>query len=228
MFAPAPRFVQAVGVVYTVNTTAITGGLSANCVSGVGACTLPDAITAASGATTDVTIALQVSTTYTLTAVDNTNSSGPSGLPNYTGGTGGAHPLTLQGNGATITRSSAAGTPAFRLLHATGFGSTLAIQNLTASNGDAGGGIFAVNAMTVANSTIAGNHSDGTSDGGYGAGIFAFGTITVTNSTISGNSANGANGSGGHSGGIASLSPVFVTNSTISGNHADATGAGGA
>jgi len=227
------------GAVYTVNTTAITGGLSANCVSGVGACTLPDAITAASGATTDVTIALQASTTYTLTAVDNTDSSGPSGLPNYTGGTGGAQTLTLQGNGATITRSSAAGTPAFRLLHATGFGSTLAIQNLTASNGDAGGGsgggIFAVNAMTVANSTITGNHTNGTPTtggvAGNGGGIYA-GTLTVTDSTFTGNTANGISDggtdqSGGSGGGIFAFGTATVTNSTITGNHIDGTRNGG-
>jgi hypothetical protein len=57
------------------------------------------------------TITLVVGTTFTLTAVDNT-SDGATGLPVIAANDN----LTLVGNGDVIQRSTARGTPAFRLL----------------------------------------------------------------------------------------------------------------
>ena len=57
------------------------------------------------------TITLPAGATFTLTAVDN-GRFGPTGLPSITEAGGG---LTILGNGSTIERSSAAGTPVFRL-----------------------------------------------------------------------------------------------------------------
>ena len=59
------------------------------------------------------TITLAANTTFDLTAVNNTTN-GANGLP-VIGGKNGADNLTIIGNGATIDRSTAAGTPAFRL-----------------------------------------------------------------------------------------------------------------
>src|SRR5262249_25132916 len=63
-------------------------------------------------------ITLTAGATYTLTAVNNTTygpnglSDGPNGLPVITDSYG----LTIVGQGATVERSTATGTPAFRLL----------------------------------------------------------------------------------------------------------------
>ena len=54
-------------------------------------------------------INLAASGTYTLTAVDNTGYYGPTGLPVI------VSPITINGNGATILRTSAPSTPDFRI-----------------------------------------------------------------------------------------------------------------
>ena len=59
----------------------------------------------------------------------------------------GGHSLVIQGNGATIARSSDTGTPAFRLLDVAA-GAVLEVDNLTLNNGlevglaARGGGIY--------------------------------------------------------------------------------------
>ena len=131
-------------------------------------------------------------------------------------------PVTLNGNGHTITQTCASGGVLDQ--ESTG---ALTIQNVTITGGNApssGGGIEAAAAdITLTNSTISGNKV--TSIGGEGGGIEeSSGNVTVTNSTISGNTVTGDGGSEG--GGIReSGGNVTVTNSTISGN--TVTGAGG-
>src|SRR3712207_5411992 len=83
-----------------------------------GSCTLVDAITAANtdnaiglcpaGSGAD-NVVLPANSTQTLTAVNN-GYVGPSGLPVVTS------TITIAGNGSTIARSAAAGTPDFRIL----------------------------------------------------------------------------------------------------------------
>src|SRR5450432_4510511 len=69
------------------------------------------AITNANASAADDTISLSPGCTYTLTSVNDTTN-GASGLPAIVStATGGK--LTIEGNGATIARSSAGGTPAF-------------------------------------------------------------------------------------------------------------------
>src|SRR5262249_55620890 len=99
------------------NTITVT--TTADDVTGNGNCTLREAIQAATpAAAVDAcpagsgadTIALAAGATYTLATQDNAQY-GFNGLPVvYT-------PITIEGNGATITRSSAGGTPTFRLFH---------------------------------------------------------------------------------------------------------------
>ena len=158
--------------------------------------------------------------------------------------------LTIQGPGAnllTVQRSTAIGTPIFRVFN---IGSvTVRISGLTIANGNTadgaaggsnpgvnGGGIINTGTLTITNSFITGNltGSGGSNDGGTGGpggdggGIYNSGTLTVTNSTISGNSAGpGGNGgatatggTGGRGGGIANTGTLSVVNSTLNGNQA--------
>src|SRR5262245_5229420 len=69
------------------------------------------AINAANASTGADTITLSAGKTFSLTAVDH-NTNGATGLPAIVAGGG---PLTILGNGDTIERSAAAGTPGFRL-----------------------------------------------------------------------------------------------------------------
>src|SRR5262249_6794620 len=75
------------------------------------------------------TITLVAGTTFTLTARDN-STDGPTGLPVIAANDN----LTIQGNGDTITRSTATGTPAFRLLDVAA-GASLTMSNATLQGG---------------------------------------------------------------------------------------------
>jgi len=183
-------------------------------------CTLADAITAAntntatggceagSGADT-----INLQTNVTLTAVNNTTNDN-NGLPVITSA------ITIEGNGNTISRSSATN---FRILAVAG-GGNLTLNSATVSGGDAsnpftgagaGGGIFNYGTLTVQNSTLSGNSAR------FGGGIFNYGTLTVQNSTLSGNSAT-------FGGGIRNNGTLTVqSNSTLSANSTRQYGSGG-
>src|SRR2546421_10427277 len=150
----------------------------------------------------------------------------------------------------TVKRSTAGGTPAFRIFHI--LQHTVTIEGLSIINGlalalgnspDAGGGIFCDDeefnnerlAVTVSNCVITGNTAGGPTGFGGGGGIsfgaingFAPSTLMVNNCTISSNSCKGYNG-----GGIyidvrdtTGMSSVTIANCTISGNSADRLGGG--
>src|SRR5262249_15313713 len=110
-------------------------------------------------------------TPYVLAAVNNPPN-GANGLPVI--GAGKAVSLTIIGNGDTIERSTAAGTPAFRLFDLAA-GSSLSLQNLTLQNGLAQG---------------AGAAADG-------GAIYNQGTLTLTAATVENNNAQGSNGANG-------------------------------
>ena len=165
--------------------------------------------------------------------------------------------LTIQGPGAnllTVQRSTAIGTPIFRVFN---IGSaTVTISGLTIANGNTadgaagggnpgvnGGGIINTGTLTITNSSITGNltgsgGSNGSGSGGLGGnggGIYNSGTLTVTNSTISGNrtgpggngGASGTGGKGGSGGGIANTGTLSVVNSTLNDNQAGSGGNAG-
>ena len=121
------------------------------------------AIHAADSSNHNNTIALAAGGSYVLSAVDNTTD-GPTGLPVVNNG---GHSLVIQGNGATIARSSDTGTPAFRLLDVAA-GSVLEVDNLTLKNGletgpaARGGGIYSQGSLKLANAVINGNAAQGT------------------------------------------------------------------
>jgi hypothetical protein len=129
--------------------------------------------------------------------------------------------ITIEGNGATITRGKHA--EAFRIFAVDAgvpgptFGN-LTLNNVTVSGGSTsenGGGIYARGLLTLNNAVVAGNTA------AYGGGIFGvFAGVNVNNSTISGNTANGGD-FGAFGGGIeGSLAPITVVDSTVSGNRA--------
>ena len=175
---------------------------------------LISALTAASSGTT--TLALPSGCIYTLTSVNN-SSDGGTGLPVITAN------VTIQGNGASITRSTASGTPAFRILDVASGGS-LTISSLTLNNGLANGGqqgggaIFSHGTLTVSTSTFTNNSSPSTT-GTSGGAINSSGTLNVTTSLFAGNSAQ-------EGGGVFNQSLATITDSTFSGNNATIYGGG--
>ncbi len=177
-----------------------------------GGCTLVDAITAANtdaptgscpggnGADT-----IHLFSPVTLNVVNDSGLDGPSGLPQV------SSDITIEGNGNTIERASAA--PDFRLFFVNGSGK-LVLNDATVSGGKlvgSGAGVFNNNTLTLVNSTISGNTAF------FGGGVYGYvGDVSIINSTISGNSADFDGG------GISnrSASVVTITGSTISGNTA--------
>jgi hypothetical protein len=132
--------------------------------------------------------------------------------------------IVLEGPGAsalTVARSSAEGTPAFRVITVAAF-VEVAVSGLTLAGGRAqeGGGLFNAGLLTVTDSTLSDNLALA------GGGIFNQGTLTINASTFSGNSAVGAGG------GISNSGTLTVNASTLSGNsalsgHSNAAGVGG-
>lgn len=133
------------------------------------------------------TITLTPGKTFTLTAVNNTTD-GPTALPVIAAN----NKLSIRGNGATIARSTAKGTPPFRLFDVAS-GAALTLENLTLANGqvigdtgkDANGGAI-LNAagatLTVKCSAFVGNQVVG-GDGGGGLGGLGCGGAIWNNGT---------------------------------------------
>jgi hypothetical protein len=134
------------------------------------------------GAGTNDVINLTPST-YTLTAVNNTLGSDANGLPRIAA-VGTAGTLTIDGNGAIIERSTAGGTPDFRLFYLP-LNANLTLDDITLRNGrtDFGGAIRSLGGVvTISNSTLTNNVSSDS-----GGAINGFGGLTVTDSTFSTN-----------------------------------------
>ena len=184
-------------------------------------CTASDLISAITAAnTSNGTVTLTAGCTYTLTAIDNTTDNGGVGLPVITGN------VTIQGAGATIARSTASGTPVFRIFDVASSGS-LTLDSVTISNGLAdnsqqgGGGIFSHGTLTVTGSTFSGNSAPSTA-GTSGGAINSSGTLNVSTSTFTGNTAQEGGGIFNQS----TSAPVTVTDTTFSNNTATVFGGG--
>ena len=213
---------------------------------GGGAAGLIAAITAANADPGADTITLAAGCTYALTAADNSDSNGANGLPVVT------TQITIEGNGATITRSS---EDAFRIVEVEA-GGALRLHELTVSGGGAntvsgagadGGGIANEGTLIVDESAVIGNGAgfglssqcpSGAPPGsaGRGGGIYSTGTLIVSNSTVSDNRAGGGGSNpcaqrgggspGGDGGGIDSSGTLTVSNCIIRGNSAGDGGEG--
>ena len=181
---------------------------------------LKNAITTANGNGQADTINLASVGTYTLTAIDN-STNGANGLPVIVNDVAGLD-LTINGNGATIQRSTAAGTPEFRILRIDG--ASVDCLGLTIARGKvdgvfpayAGAGIYCVQStLNLTNCAVREN------TGIFGGGIFNnLGTLTLNGCTVNANLATSG-------GGLANFQGTLILrNSTVSGNGAEATGGG--
>ena len=183
---------------------------------------LAASISAASGTTQ--TINLTAGCTYTFTA----GSAGDTltALPHITSGTN----LTINGNGATIQRSSASGTPPFRLFAVDG-GGTLTLNSVSITNGGCGNGascnnlegggayVYASGTLNVVLSNFTGNQTGVDTTNSRGGAIESFGALTVDRSTFTSNQAQNNGGAIFNWGGTLS-----VTNSTFASNTAQNVG----
>lgn len=147
--------------------------------------------------------------------------------------------ITIDGPGAnqlTVQRSTATGTPAFRIFDVIGSYNNppvgVTIRGLTITNGNSsevGGGILSnAHTLTIDHCVISGNSAPA-GGGIYNAGRYADSSVVnVIHSTISGNSST-------NGGGAYIVGPGFygfrggemtITNSTVSGNVATSSGGG--
>lgn len=160
---------------------------------------------------------------------------GPTGLPVIT------DDMTIEGNGATIRRSTTSGTPEFRIM-AVDQGVNMVLRNTTISDGRfneesnyshyTGAGIENRGNLTLENCTIRYNYTYA-----WGSGIRNSGNLVVSYSSIIDNAAyNGGSGisSSGtatitgsliannwafyYTGGIENTGEMVITNSTVTGN----------
>jgi hypothetical protein len=190
-----------------------------------------NAANAAGGANT---ITLTPATTFNLTVADNEFGT-PTGLPVIAA----ANDLTIVGNADTIQRSTATGTPAFRLF-AVATGSSLTLNNLTLSNGlsfhptsgiwGEGGGIANEGTLSLSRVTVQNCVAKGQERyPAFGGGIYSSGTLAVVDSAIVNNQALGSNGSEywafsksgntGEGGGLfVAGGTASLTNTTVSSN----------
>jgi hypothetical protein len=177
-------------------------------------------LTNAAGGFNSIELKAAPSAPYTLTAVNNTTD-GANGLPVIAPGNRLDIFATIWGAGVTIQRSTAPGTPAFRLFDVAA-GASLELSGLTLQNGLAagagvsaeGGAIYSrgnlrLPRVTVQNNTAQGVNGingidnpiseDGLPGGdARGGGLYvAGGTASLFNDTISGNSAQGGAGGEG-------------------------------
>ena len=178
---------------------------------------LISAITTANNTSGGGTVTLTSGCTYTLTAINNTTDAGGVGLPVIKG------QVTIAGSGAAITRSTASGTPVFRIFDVASSGS-LTLNSVTISNGLAnngqqgGGGIFNHGTLTISGSTFSGN-SEPASTGTSGGAVNNSGTLNVSTSTFTGNSAQ-------EGGGVFNQKTATISNDTFANNIATVYGGG--
>ena len=169
------------------------------------------------GGTNTITLTAPTTSPYVLTAVNNTTN-GANGLPVISGGGKklAADNLTIVGNGDTIERSTASGTPAFRLFDVAG-GSSLTLENLTLTGGLAygsgaaadGGAIYNQGTLTLNAATVQGNTAQG-SNGAAG--------VITTSKLKPGQSVNGQTGADAAGGGIWSSGSVTLQGGTLIGS----------
>jgi hypothetical protein len=182
------------------------------------------------GGSNTITLTAPTTSPYVLTAADNTTD-GPTGLPVIKGGNK-PDSLTIIGNGDTIERSTASGTPDFRLFDVAS-GASLTLQNLTLENGLAiaafiggvakigvaeGGAVYNQGTLVLSGVIVQQNGAFGfdgqksfsksnpSGDAGedaFGGGIWSGGALTCDNGTvIKNNTAQGGRGGNANPGSL--------------------------
>lgn len=196
--------------------------------AGDGRCTLREAMRAANtdtasgvaagecaaGSGADTIVLAAATQLYTLAVVDAVGTSGSNGLPIV------VTPITIEGNGATLQRSGAAGTPDFRLFEVAPNGN-LTLRNLHLRNGRAqNGGALYNNAGTV---TVEGGEVSASVAVCDGGGIATFGGIMLFKSSTARDNVAGCSG-----GGVFARSGVIsIYESTLAANVSSGGGGGG-
>ena len=152
------------------------------------------------------TITLVAGKTFTLTAVDNwgpvANNDGQNGLPLIA-----AHDnLSIVGNGDTIERSSANGTPGFRLFDVAA-GASLTLANLVLQRGlslsqEGGAAILNKGSLTLNRVTVQNNIAQSLVSASARGGIYSGGSLTMQDCTVQNNQAVGIGGMDGLGGGL--------------------------
>ena len=195
---------------FTVTNTGDNGGVNPS--PGAGTGTLRQAIVDANANAGADMITFSASVTGTIVL--------SSALPNL------SDDVIISGPGAnvlTVQRSTAAGTPSFRIFTINS-GKTVTISGLTITNGNVdGGGIYNDHAiLAVSNSTLSGNSASLTGGGIYNNAFNGSATLTINNSTLSGNSATTGGGGGifndGRFSGSATLTIVSTILNNLGGN----------
>ncbi len=177
------------------------------------------------GPGTDI-INLDGSCVYQLATIDNTVD-GNNGLPSITSS------IVINGNGATVRRSTGAQKMPIRLFHVSQ-GGELVIDNLTLHDGigmeppditiplrNSGGAIFNAGTLTVTSSVF--DYNRATQNGGA---VYNSGTMTVENTTFQNNAVNINNETWEKGGAIYNVGTATITTSTISNNIASWSGGG--
>src|SRR3954468_11193599 len=159
--------------------------LSAACSGTIGdVASLKSAISAANVSSPGPdTISLGAGCVYTLTAVDN-NWYGPNGLPAI------ASDITIDGNGATIARSTALATPSFRLF----FVGADPVSQSTLNYISPGAGTLTLHDLTLTGGLARGGSpgfGGGGGGGGFGGAVFSQGTVVMDRVLLTANTAEG-------------------------------------
>jgi CSLREA domain-containing protein len=198
------------GASFSVNSTAdqpdATPGNGVCVSTPTGVCTLRAAIMEANALAGPGAIELQAGAVYTLTLTGN-DEVGALGDLDITGDL----TLTVAGGGQAVIGAHASLNDRVFEIKA---GVTANFTGLTVRGGVStapGGGINNQGALTLRDSTVSGNATQGPT---FGAGLFNAGSLWLYDSTLSGNTSQGGGG------GLANLGVITATNSTISGNSA--------
>jgi hypothetical protein len=195
------------------------------------------------GGANTITLTAPTSSPYILTAQNNLTN-GPTGLPVIAANDN----LTIAGNGDIIERSTAKGTPGFRLFNVAA-GASLTLENVTLQGGAAyqtgasavsaeGGAIYSLGTLVLNDVRLQDNTARGLNLPAAGGALYVGGgTATLTGDTVVNNTAWGALGRGdgtraglpaGLGAGVfvASGGTVTLTDDTIEFNSDNAKGAG--
>jgi len=169
-------------------------------------------------------IDLEAGCVYELGTVDNTVD-GNNGTPTITSS------IVINGNGATVRRSTSSQKAAIRLFHISQ-GGELTLNNLTLHDGlgmepvdvtdtirNSGGAIFNYGTLTVNNSVFDYNRAKT-----HGGGIFNAGAMTINNTSFQNNGVNISNQPNEAGGAIWNNGTATITNSTFVGNIASLSG----
>ena len=216
-----------VALASVVATPVVAGAAPVPCGDSGALVTAIAAVSASGG-----TVTLTAGCTYTITASSD-GTDGPNAFADITGS------VTIVGNGATITRSTAGGTPDFRFFIVDNSG-TLDISNVTLSHGSTpaasgtpnhgGAAILNRNVLNVSGVTFLDNNSQA-STGGGAIDNHDTGVLTVTNSTFSGNIALQGGAIEDEATLCHTTTPdcgrAIVTNSTFTNNSTTSFGGGG-